>query len=70
MDAASDDNQPDRAGENLESDERNFDDREHSLVSLNALTGYNTPNTLSVTKAVQGHSVRILIDGGSTHNFV
>ncbi|GMI88056.1 hypothetical protein HRI_002474900 [Hibiscus trionum] len=44
--------------------------REHSLVSLNALAGCFTPNTIRVTGEIHGRAVRILIDGGSTHNFM
>ncbi|GMI81659.1 hypothetical protein HRI_001835200 [Hibiscus trionum] len=44
--------------------------REQSLVSFNALAGCYAPNTLRVKGEIQGRTVRILIDGGSTHNFV
>ncbi|KAE8692295.1 hypothetical protein F3Y22_tig00110847pilonHSYRG00263 [Hibiscus syriacus] len=44
--------------------------RDQSLVSFNALAGCLTPNTLRFMGEVHGRQVRILIDGGSTHNFV
>ncbi|KAL4368713.1 hypothetical protein GQ457_05G024250 [Hibiscus cannabinus] len=44
--------------------------REQPLVSFNALEGYYTPNTLQVKGEIHGHMVKILIDMGSTHNFV
>ncbi|KAL4355499.1 hypothetical protein GQ457_06G031360 [Hibiscus cannabinus] len=43
---------------------------EHSLVSFNALAGYSSLSTIRVIGKVQGHMLRILIDGGSTHNFI
>ncbi|GMI84821.1 hypothetical protein HRI_002151400 [Hibiscus trionum] len=44
--------------------------KEHSLVSFNALAGCYYPNTIRVVGEIMGKPVRILIDGGSTHNFV
>ncbi|GMJ03418.1 hypothetical protein HRI_004011000 [Hibiscus trionum] len=43
---------------------------DHSTISFNALAGYHTPTTLRVSGTIQGNPVRILIDGGSTHNFI
>ncbi|GMJ02876.1 hypothetical protein HRI_003956800 [Hibiscus trionum] len=43
---------------------------EQPWVSFNTLAGCYTPNTWRVTGRVQGQDVRILIDGGSTHNFI
>ncbi|KAL4377959.1 hypothetical protein GQ457_02G031060 [Hibiscus cannabinus] len=43
---------------------------EHSTVSFNALVGYHTPTTLRVHGTIHGKRVRILIDGGSTHNSI
>ncbi|KAK8669793.1 hypothetical protein V6N13_104562 [Hibiscus sabdariffa] len=43
---------------------------EHSLVSFNALAGYSSRRTIRVIDKVQGHILRILIDGGSAHNFI
>ena len=39
-------------------------------ISLHALSGYGTPETLRVTGRINLHHVTILVDGGSTHNFV
>ncbi|GMI93353.1 hypothetical protein HRI_003004600 [Hibiscus trionum] len=43
---------------------------DHSTVSFNALAGYHNPTTLRVEGTILGKPVRILIDGGSTHNFI
>ncbi|KAH1115651.1 hypothetical protein J1N35_009029 [Gossypium stocksii] len=51
------------SGENSDSDERDLEDREYSLLSLNALAGCNTPNTLRVTEDVQGHSNIVTNEG-------
>lgn len=40
------------------------------LVSFNALVGCVTPNTIRIKGMVKGREVRILLNGGSTHNFV
>jgi len=39
-------------------------------ISLHALSGQRAPETLRVTGIIGQHLVRILIDGGSTHNFL
>uniref|UniRef100_A0A2N9FZS8 Reverse transcriptase n=1 Tax=Fagus sylvatica TaxID=28930 RepID=A0A2N9FZS8_FAGSY len=39
-------------------------------ISLHALTGISTPNTMRVCGMTNGKQVHILIDSGSTHNFV
>ncbi|KAA3483406.1 transposon Ty3-G Gag-Pol polyprotein [Gossypium australe] len=44
--------------------------QDQSLVSLNALAGGIHPNTIRVMGNIFGHQVRILIEGGSTHNFI
>ncbi|XP_073021562.1 uncharacterized protein [Primulina eburnea] len=41
-----------------------------SEVSLNALTGQSNPQSLRVTGKYGAHVVNILIDNGSTHNFI
>ncbi|GMI79828.1 hypothetical protein HRI_001652100 [Hibiscus trionum] len=43
---------------------------DHSTMSFNALAGYHNPTTLRVDDTILGKPVRILIDGGSTHNFI
>jgi len=39
-------------------------------ISLYALSDQGAPETLRVTSVIGNHRVRILIDGGSTHNFL
>lgn len=40
------------------------------LLSLNALSGMPAPETFRVYGTVRRHQLTILVDGGSTHNFV
>ncbi|KAH0717613.1 hypothetical protein KY285_013644 [Solanum tuberosum] len=44
--------------------------QEHSAISYNALVGGSSPSTLRLTGQVNGTSIQILVDGGSTHNFI
>nr|XP_009797113.1 PREDICTED: uncharacterized protein LOC104243599 [Nicotiana sylvestris] len=44
--------------------------QEHSTISYHALTGGHSPSTLRFTGQINGSSVQVLVDGGSTHNFV
>ena len=39
-------------------------------ISLHALSGHGAPKTLRLTGLIHDHRVQILIDGGSTHNFL
>jgi len=39
-------------------------------ISLHALSGHGAPETLHLTGFICEHRVQILIDGGSTHNFL
>lgn len=39
-------------------------------ISLHALSGQGEPETLRLTGLIHDHRVQILIDGGSTHNFL
>ena len=39
-------------------------------LSLHAMARHSVSSTLRVTSSVQGHKVIILVDGGSTHNFI
>lgn len=39
-------------------------------ISLHALSGVTTPKTMRVTGVIHGRKLHILIDSGSTHNFV
>ncbi|XP_019240631.1 PREDICTED: uncharacterized protein LOC109220626 [Nicotiana attenuata] len=44
--------------------------QEHYTISYHALTGGHSPSTLRFTGQINGSSVQVLVDGGSTHNFV
>ena len=39
------------------------------VISLNALTGFSTPQTLKLIGYIKNRKVIILVDSGSTHNF-
>ena len=45
-------------------------DLPQAQISLHALSGHTAPETLRMTGRISTQSVVILIDGGSTHNFV
>lgn len=51
----------------LEKEEEHGDDME---ISLHALARTFNPRTIRLTRAVQGQQLSILIDNGSTHNFI
>jgi hypothetical protein len=40
------------------------------VISLNALTGFSTPQTLKLIGYIKHRKVIILVDNGSTHNFI
>jgi hypothetical protein len=40
------------------------------IISLNALTGFSTPQTLKLIDYIKHQKVIILVDSGSTHNFI
>jgi hypothetical protein len=40
------------------------------IISLNALTGFSAPQTLKLIGYIKHRKVIILVDSGSTHNFV
>jgi hypothetical protein len=40
------------------------------VISLNALTGFSTPQTLKLIVYIKHQKVIILIDSGNTHNFI
>jgi hypothetical protein len=40
------------------------------IISLNALTGFSTPQTLKLIGYIKHWKVIILVDSGSTHNFI
>jgi hypothetical protein len=41
-----------------------------SIISLNALTGFSAPQTLKLIDVIKHRKVIILVDSGSTHNFI
>jgi hypothetical protein len=41
-----------------------------SVISLNALTGFSSPQTLKLIGYIKQRKVIILIDSGNTHNFI
>jgi hypothetical protein len=41
-----------------------------SIISLNSLTGFSTPQTLKLIGFIKHRKVIILVDSGSTHNFI
>jgi hypothetical protein len=40
------------------------------VISLNALTGFSAPQTLELIGYIKHRKVIILVDSGSTHNFI
>jgi hypothetical protein len=40
------------------------------VISLNALTGFSAPQTLKLIGYIKNRKVIILVDSGSTHNFI
>lgn len=44
--------------------------QENSAISYSALAGGSSPSTLLFTGQVNGTSIQILVDRGSTHNFI
>ena len=40
------------------------------VISLNALTGFSAPQTLKLISYIKNREVIILVDSGSTHNFI
>ncbi|XP_062176260.1 uncharacterized protein LOC133881329 [Alnus glutinosa] len=53
-----------------EEDPGEFFLEEFSEISLNAITGAPSPRTMRIIGILKHHSIVILIDSGSTHNFV
>jgi hypothetical protein len=43
---------------------------EEPIISLNALTSFSSPKTLKVISYIKHQKVIILVDSGSTHNFI
>jgi len=44
--------------------------QEEPLISLHALSGMSSPQTLKIQGYIKHHKVMVLIDSGSTHNFI
>ncbi|KAE8681600.1 hypothetical protein F3Y22_tig00111311pilonHSYRG00063 [Hibiscus syriacus] len=44
--------------------------QDHSLVCFNLLAGGFNSSTIRMVGDISGHQIRVLIDGGSTHNFI
>jgi hypothetical protein len=40
------------------------------VISLNAITRFYAPQNLNIIGYIENHKVIILIDSGSTHNFI
>lgn len=53
-----------------EEEEENFHDQGEPEIRLQALTGWDTPQTLRVHTMVNRQQLVALIDSGSTHNFI
>jgi hypothetical protein len=43
---------------------------EETHISLHALSGFSTPQTLKLIGYIKHHKIIVLIDSGSTHNFI
>ena len=43
---------------------------EEAISSLHALSGVSTPQTLKIKGYIKCHQLLVLIDSGSTHNFI
>jgi len=46
------------------------DDKAESVVSLHAIAGVRTKDTMQVPVYIHGHCLTALLDSGSTHNFI
>ncbi|PNX64881.1 hypothetical protein L195_g062328, partial [Trifolium pratense] len=46
------------------------DDAVDAQISLHALSGCTVASTIRLMGRISNHPVTVLIDGGSTHNFV
>lgn len=66
------------SGRGLDDNETTSDDQKQIIdpeasvpvISLNAFIGTSTLNTMRVLGRIQGQQVKVLIDSGSSHNFL
>jgi hypothetical protein len=47
-----------------------FSSTGEAIISLHALLGVSTPQTLKIKGYINYHQLVVLIDNGSTHNFI
>jgi len=64
------DDNSDSEGEDVLSEELNVSSASEPLISINALTGTTSFRTMRVTGYYRKKPLHILIDSGSTHNFL
>ncbi|VFQ66101.1 unnamed protein product [Cuscuta campestris] len=57
-------------GEEDEAEEKEEIEVAADILSLNSMAGVTTPRSLRLTGKIGQHGLDVLIDGGSTHNFV
>ncbi|EOX93785.1 Uncharacterized protein TCM_002711 [Theobroma cacao] len=60
----------DKSDEDVEIKVKNKDSHDTSTISLHALAGTSNPRTMRIREKIHGHVATILIDSGSTHNFI
>lgn len=48
----------------------NHEEQPKPEITLHALTGWTAPNTMRVATKIDSHDVIVLINSGSTHNFI
>ncbi|CAM8960771.1 unnamed protein product [Rhodiola kirilowii] len=52
------------------SEQQHLSEIEHPSISFNTLEGHFAASTLHILGRVNGHNLTVLIDSGSTHNFI
>ncbi|XP_061372918.1 uncharacterized protein LOC133315333 [Gastrolobium bilobum] len=70
FDGTEDDPPPSESEEQTESPITDNVSNSFSEISLNALLGHHSPRSFRLTGTIFGTQVQVLIDGGSTHNFI
>ncbi|KAJ0010651.1 hypothetical protein Pint_32876 [Pistacia integerrima] len=50
--------------------QENYEEPTEPAITLHALTGWTAPKTMRIAARIGSHDVIILIDSGSTHNFI